>query len=51
MATNYFANIFKSSACNRLEECLDAIPYKVTINMQEILSSEYSAEEVKTALF
>ena len=34
-----------------MEECLCAIQHKVTPKKQEVLSKEYSAEEVKVALF
>ena len=34
-----------------MEECLYAVQHKVTPEMQEVLSREYSAEEVKVALF
>ena len=37
--------------CDQKEECLSAVPHKVTLEMQEVLSSEFSAEEVKAALF
>ena len=51
LATNHFEDIFKASTCDRLEECLNAVSHKMTSNMQEVLSSEYSAEEIKAALF
>ena len=34
-----------------MEECLAAVHSKVTDDMQEFLSSEFTAEEVKVALF
>ena len=34
-----------------MEECLNAVHSKVTDDMQEFLSSEFTAEEVKAALF
>ena len=51
VATEYFENIFKSSACERLDECLEVVQHKVNAEMQEILSREYSADEIKAALF
>ena len=51
MAVNYFENMFKSGACDRLEECLAAVPYNVTSDMQIFLTGEYSAEKIKAALF
>ena len=51
MAINYFENMFKSGACDRLEECLAAVPYKVTSDMRTFLTREYRAKEIKAALF
>ena len=51
VATEYFENIFKSGACDRMDECLDVVQHKMTVDMQEILSKEYSADEIKAALF
>ena len=51
MAVNYFENMFKSGACDRLEECLAAVAYKVTSDMRTFLTREYRAKEIKAALF
>ena len=37
--------------CDQKEECLSAVPHKVTPEMQEVLSSDFSVEEIKAALF
>ena len=34
-----------------MEECIASVPHKVTDDMREMLSSEYSVEEIKVALF
>ena len=34
-----------------MEECLNTMPHKVTSEMQEYLSRDYSADEIKAALF
>ena len=34
-----------------MEECLNAVPHKMTDEMLEVLSKPYSREEVKAALF
>ena len=34
-----------------MDECLNTVQHKVTSDMTEVMSSEYSAEEVKAALF
>ena len=51
VAMNYFENLFSSSSCDRMEECLNAVLHKVTPDMIEILSIDYSAKEIKAALF
>lgn len=51
MATNYIESIFSSGGCDQMEECLNVVPHKVTSDMLEVLSSEYSAEEIKALLF
>ncbi|KAL0009469.1 hypothetical protein SO802_010971 [Lithocarpus litseifolius] len=40
-----------SGAADQMEEYLNAVPNKVTDNMQEVLLGEFTAEEVKVALF
>ena len=49
--TNYFETIFEAGDCSKMEECLSVVPQKVTMDMQEILSREYSVEEIKAVLF
>ena len=51
MATKYFENIFKASDCDKLEKCLAAVHLKVSPDMRDLLSSEYSLEEIKAVLF
>ena len=51
VAISYFENMFRSGGCDWMEECLNTMPHKVTSEMQEYLSREYSADEIKVALF
>ena len=51
VASDYFENLFQAGACDRMEECLDAVPQMVTKEMQETLSGEFTADEVRVALF
>ena len=51
VVVEYFENLFKAGTCERVEECLNTVTPKITPNMQNILSSTFSADEVKTALF
>ena len=51
IASDYFNTLFHAGSGDQMEECLDAIPSRVTEDMLMILSSEFTAEEVKVALF
>ena len=51
VAVQYFNNIFSSGPCTRIEECLEAVPQKVTLDMQQTLTNDFNAEEIKAALF
>ena len=51
VALEYFENLFQAGACDKTDEWLDVVTPKVTPNMQQFLSQEFSAEEIKTALF
>ena len=51
VAINYFETIFQSGTCDRMDECLDTVPQRITTDMKEELSRPYSVEEVKIALF
>ncbi|KAL0010887.1 hypothetical protein SO802_005995 [Lithocarpus litseifolius] len=44
-------NFWIAGAADQMEECLNAVPNKVTDHMQEVLSCEFTAEEVQVALF
>ena len=51
VASDYFEELFSARPCDQMHECLEADPCKVTPDMQNILSSEFNAEEIKLALF
>ena len=51
VAENYFEDIFSSDRCERMEECLNAVLHKMSPNMINVLSSEFSVDEVKMVLF
>ena len=51
VAMNYFESLFTSAGCDQMEECLSIVSHRVTPDMIEILSREYSAEEIKATLF
>lgn len=51
VAVQYFNDVFSLGPCTWVDECLEAIPQKVTLDMQHFLSSESNADEIKAALF
>ena len=51
VALDYFQKIFTVGECDRMDECLNAVPHKITAEMHQTLTSEFSADEVKAALF
>ena len=51
VAFDYFDNIFYASSCNQMEECLSIISAKVTTNMQDLLSRDFTADEIKEVVF
>ena len=50
VAVNYFETIFHSGTCERMEECLNTVPQRMTTAMRVELSRP-TVEEVKAALF
>ena len=50
VAVNYFETIFHSGTCERMEECLNTVPQRMTTAMRVELSMP-TVEEVKAALF
>ena len=51
VAVQYFENLFSSGTCDWVEDCLNAVNHRLSSNMLNILSEEFSADEVKTTLF
>ena len=51
VASDYFMNIFKAGTCDRMEECLNAVHWRLTDDMLEVLSRPYNSDEVRGALF
>ena len=43
--------MFRAGRCDQMADCLSAVPNKVTANMKEVLTCEYTTEEVCIALF
>ena len=51
MAIEYFNNLFNAGTYDHIDECLSTVTCKVNPNMQQILTSDFSADEIKVALF
>ena len=51
VATNYFGNLFSAGVCDQFGECLNAVPHKVTDDIRQTLSNEFTVDEIKAALF
>ncbi|WVZ92941.1 LOW QUALITY PROTEIN: hypothetical protein U9M48_038971, partial [Paspalum notatum var. saurae] len=47
---NYYSTLFQSETCDRYDELLAQVPHKVTREMNDILTREYTNEEIKAAL-
>lgn len=51
VAVQYFKNLFSTGPRTRIDECLEAVPHKVTVEMQQTLTSEFNEDEIKATLF
>ena len=51
VASNYFHNLFHAGTGDQMEEFLNAIHTRVIEDMKVVLSSEFTADEVRVALF
>ncbi|XP_075674939.1 uncharacterized protein LOC142644147 [Castanea sativa] len=49
--SDYFDNLFQEGVGDQMEACLDAVESRVIDDMQEFLSTQFTAEEVQVALF
>ena len=48
---DYFETIFHSGTCERMEECLNTVPQRMSADMREELSRPSTVEKVKATLF
>ncbi|XP_075650022.1 uncharacterized protein LOC142620549 [Castanea sativa] len=51
VAADYFDNLFNASTCTQTDDCLNTVPHKLTPEMQQTLTSDFTTEEIKVALF
>ena len=51
VVVDYFDNLFSVGSCHQMEERLSTVSAKVTTDMQEMLSGDFTADEIKEAIF
>ena len=51
VAVDYFDNLFCAGLCNQMEECLSTVSTKVSLAMQDMLSRDFIADEIKEVVF
>ena len=51
VATNYFETLFNSEGNGQMDDCLNTVNHRVTPEMLEELSRDYTAKEIKATLF
>jgi len=51
VATNYFAILFNAGVCDQTQDCLHTVEHRITPDMYQILSSDFTTDEIKVALF
>lgn len=51
VAIDYFDNLFHASTCDQIDECLSVVTHRVTLDMQQIMSSDFISDEIKATLF
>lgn len=51
MATNFYRDLFTSEGTANMQRVIDTVPRKVSQEMNDSLTAEYTPEEIKNALF
>ena len=51
VATDYFKTLFNSEGNGQMDDCLNTVNHRVTLEMLEELSRDYTAGEIKAVLF
>ena len=51
VAIEYFETLFTAGTCSQVDDCLNTVEHKVTPNMHQILSSDFTTDEIKAAVF
>uniref|UniRef100_A0A7N2MBZ9 Reverse transcriptase n=1 Tax=Quercus lobata TaxID=97700 RepID=A0A7N2MBZ9_QUELO len=45
------SNTYKKGTCSQVDDCLNTVEHKVTPDMQQILSSDFTTKEIKATVF
>ena len=51
VVVDYFDNLFSAGSCDQIEEYLEFVSAKVTSEMQNFSSCDFTADEIKKAVF
>ena len=51
VTVDYFDKLFCAGSCNQMEECLSIVSTKVCPAMQDMLSRDFTVDEIKEAVF
>ena len=51
LTNGFYRDLYTSEGVHNMDQVLDTVPTKVTVEMNESLNAPYSKDEVKKALF
>ena len=51
VASNYFDSLLNAGTYSQIDDFLNTVSHKMTLDMQQILSNDFTAEEIKAMLF
>jgi len=51
VATDYFVSLFIAGTFSQIDDCLNTVPNKLNSEMQQTLTSDFTDDEIKAALF
>lgn len=51
VALDYFQKMLTAGECDQMDDCLSVVPHKISAEMYQTLTSEFSVDEIKAALF
>ena len=51
VVADYFDSLFHAGTCPQIDDCHSTVPHKLIPEMQQTLTTEFTAEDIKAALF